>query len=287
MSTIDLNLENYDLEDLLKLFHLDINFGEDDLKQAKRMVMKTHPDKSNLPKEYFLFFSAAYKIIHGIHKFRGKSNCPSSTEYMVDEVDKGNKKIFDSLTKSGNFNKIFNELFEKHKLNDEDVENGYGEWLKSNEDIDNRETTKLTMNQDFERKKHEVQTIIKHKDVEYSVSSLSGQDLCGDQPDNYSASMFSSLQYEDLKKAHVESVIPVTSDDYRKIKKYKDENDIKKQRDSQNITPISLQQAREQLESHKLEKEKNDTYRAFKLAKRDEQIRKENDKIKGHFLRLK
>ena len=55
--SLDLNLDNYELADLLELFKLDYDFGHDDLKQAKRMVLQTHPDKSKLPKEYFLFFS--------------------------------------------------------------------------------------------------------------------------------------------------------------------------------------------------------------------------------------
>ena len=49
-------MDNYNLEDLLRLFHLDYNFNEEQLKSAKKIVLKTHPDKSQLPKEYFLFF---------------------------------------------------------------------------------------------------------------------------------------------------------------------------------------------------------------------------------------
>jgi hypothetical protein len=94
------------------------------------MVMQTHPDKSKLPKDYFLFFSSAFKIVHGIHQFRGKSKCPKGTAYILDEKDKGKEKIFNELTKNKNFNKIFNELFEKNKIAQEDVDTGYGEWLQ-------------------------------------------------------------------------------------------------------------------------------------------------------------
>ena len=38
------------------------------------------------------------------------------------------------------------------------------------------------------------------------------------QPDSYCANIFSKLQYDDLKKAHTESVIPVCDNDYNKIK---------------------------------------------------------------------
>ena len=72
-SELDMNIDNYELQDLLDLFHLDYNFNEEDLKKTKKTVLMTHPDKSKLPKEYFLFFSAAYKIIYSIYEFRYKS----------------------------------------------------------------------------------------------------------------------------------------------------------------------------------------------------------------------
>ena len=57
MESIDLNIENYDLNDLLELFKIDFDFNENDLKSVKKMVMQTHPDRSKLDKKYFLFFS--------------------------------------------------------------------------------------------------------------------------------------------------------------------------------------------------------------------------------------
>ena len=81
---LDLNIDNYNLDELLELFHLSYDFTENDLKQAKRIVLRTHPDKSGLPKEYFLFFSKAYKIVFNIYEFRHKSK-NQSTEYVVEK----------------------------------------------------------------------------------------------------------------------------------------------------------------------------------------------------------
>ena len=55
LEDIDLNIDNYSLDDLLQLFKLPLDFHEEDLKRAKRLVLMTHPDKSNLKKEVFLF----------------------------------------------------------------------------------------------------------------------------------------------------------------------------------------------------------------------------------------
>ena len=47
MDNFDFNIDNYDLEDLLNLFHLNYEFNEDDMKKAKTRALKTHPDKSD------------------------------------------------------------------------------------------------------------------------------------------------------------------------------------------------------------------------------------------------
>ena len=55
-SNLDLDIRNYNLEDITNLFKIPIVFTETDLRTAKLMVLHTHPDKSKLPKDYFLFF---------------------------------------------------------------------------------------------------------------------------------------------------------------------------------------------------------------------------------------
>ena len=56
--TIDLNLENYSREELYKLFgfRTSIILTEEHMKDAKKIVLKTHPDKSRLDNKYFIFF---------------------------------------------------------------------------------------------------------------------------------------------------------------------------------------------------------------------------------------
>ena len=73
LEDIDLNIDNYSLDDLLELFKLELDFGEEDLKLAKRTVLMTHPDKSNLKKEVFLFFCKAYKLVYSVYNFKHRS----------------------------------------------------------------------------------------------------------------------------------------------------------------------------------------------------------------------
>ena len=84
MESLDLNIDNYNLPDILALFGLPTLFNEDDLKRAKLAVLKTHPDKSQLPKEYFLFFTKAYRIVHQIYTIRH----PAINEHYTTHVER-------------------------------------------------------------------------------------------------------------------------------------------------------------------------------------------------------
>ena len=84
MDDLDLDINNYELHDILNLFQIPSNFTEDHLKQCKKAVLKTHPDKSGLDKEVFLFFSKAYKILYEIHIFKNRRE---NTEKEYKSID--------------------------------------------------------------------------------------------------------------------------------------------------------------------------------------------------------
>lgn len=283
---IDLNIDNYDLNDLLELFKLDFDFNTEDLKRVKKTVMQTHPDKSNLDKNYFLFFSSAYKIILSIYDFRHKSFKNQSTEYKI-EKDEEKELLLKKMQKQPNFNKIFNELFEKHRVKDDENENGYGDWLKSDDNMDTRTITMSQMNATFEQKKREIRELVPFQEIEELNSSGAGHfDLTRDKPTYYSSSMFSNLQYEDLKKAHIESVVPVTQEDYLMRPKYKNVLEMQSDLKYNDTKPLSLDQANEYLNQRQSYQNKNDVQRAYKLAKQDEVARKANQGWMSGFKQL-
>ena len=279
-SDLDMNIDNYELDDLLNLFNLEFDFGEEELKQAKKVVLMTHPDKSNLSKDYFLFFSSAYKVILSIYEFRNKSKKSEKDTYakLIDEKDEAKEELLKGLKNKKNFNKVFNELFEKNKIKLEDVDNGYGDWLKSEEDLDTRKTTMNNMNENFERKKRELKAIVLQTGIEdMGVGGNSGHvELTREKPAYYTSSIFSNLGYEDLKKAHVESVVPVTNEDYLSRKQFKNVQELQQFNASQNIKPLSEKESQDYFNNQNLKQNKEDVRRAFKLAKQDESSRKAN-----------
>ena len=283
---IDLNIDNYNLDDLLGLFKLGYNFTENDMKQAKRIVLKTHPDKSKMDKKYFLFFSRAYKVLYSIHQFRTQSNSEKSTVYTI-EKDEAKEKFIKSISKTENFHKVFNEFFDNNYIRTDDIKTGYGDWLKSDEDLNDDKISNMTqMNETFEKKKNTMRALAKKEEIK-DTGNESYLNLSGNTPESYSSSLFSNLQYEDLKKAHVETVIPVSRQDYEEKQKFSNMNDLKMYRDTDNMAPVSLQQSKQLLKNQQNLENKNSVMRAFELAKQDEISKKTNSEWLTRFKQLK
>lgn len=301
---MDLNIENYDLDDIFKLFKIPKNFTEEDMRSAKKIVLKTHPDKSGLHPDYFRFYSKAYKKLYFIWQFKSTSakdnNLKTYDEIMSNDEKVGHfserkkEKLSEFLSsnhlKEGkNFNKWFNEQFEKGRIQSEEESNGYGEWLKSNEDIEEERKISYTqMGQEIEKKKQQVRALVVHKGIDEYYSGFSGaSNLTGDTPECFGSGLFSSLQYEDLRKAHVESVIPVTMDDYNNVKKFKNLNEYNNYRNSQDVVPLSELQATEYLNNKNRHEEIQTTNRAYKLAQQLEVSNKKQSEFWGSISKIK
>ena len=285
---LDLDLENYSLQELLNLFKLKNNFSINDLKITKKMVMLMHPDKSGLEKEYFLFYCKAFRMLKDIYEIRNKrknslNNENSKTEYLADdEDDKGKRLLVEKLLKKDkdNFHIWFNQSFEKINIVEEERKNGYGEWFKSNDDIDTTETTYNMMNQKISEKKEKLSAIIKKTDIMETGQYLSSQnykELDSGVPESYSSNMFSSLPFEDLKKAHTETVVPVSNSDYNKIKKFNNLESYRRERNSQNTKPLTQEEANKYINNkEKLEDNKNIKL-AYKLTREEEKTSEANN----------
>ena len=79
------------------MFQLKYNFDAVELKKARKICFKTHPDQSGLDNKYFLFYMKAYQMIEQIHRFREKKK-EMSTDYKADQSD-ADKKIINTLQK--------------------------------------------------------------------------------------------------------------------------------------------------------------------------------------------
>ena len=286
MENLDLNISNYTYDDILDLFKLERNFDEEDLKKTKRYVLMTHPDKSGLDKEYFLFFCSAYRMLYKVYLFRNRSEQDPCVkrEYASHEVDNEleNEHVWKKLANHDNFNKIFNELFEKHRANQPG--DGYGDWLKEEDDVAVA-NNKDEMEKIIHERKANLRQLVVHKSVGDMQSSM-GTSITG-KVGSYQSGVFSDgLQYDDIKHAYTESVVPVTEEDYKSREKYANMDDYRRARAS-NLMKARTEADHDARMKEKIYNEDSDNIsRAYDLAKADEESRRQRVALASNLLKI-
>lgn len=289
-TSLDLDISNYNLQDILSLFKIPLNFTEGDLKRAKSIVLKTHPDKSGLDPDFFRFYSKAYKMLYSVWEFRKKGDINKGENKNTDYSTYGDddkRELLDQMFQNNerfknknHFNKWFNEQFERNKLSDEKEEKGYEDWLRSNEDNTDslKNVTMETMGHEFEKKKSQARSLIVRQEVQefYGTNSIAATELSGDAPQSFDSDLFSALPFQDLRQAHTETVIPVTFEDYQQKQKFNNVNEMISHRSQQNIKPLSEQQAMDYLKNREKNDEERSVRRAYDLAKQTELAQQRN-----------
>lgn len=294
MVDINMNIHDYTYCELLNLFNID-ELSESTLKIAYKKTMKTHPDHSSLDKSYFLFFVKAFKLlkkVFDLNTYRDKrdryNTCTREKVYQeileklhTDELNQD--QIDDVLNKNhSEFNTWFNQAFEKLNREDENVDTGYEEWFRNENEV-STETTNVSNIRDMHRKieeqkqirsKHFNQEIIQYNNHQ----NEGGYDLSREKCDSYDASVFTKLPYQDLKKAHTETIIPVSETQYHESKQYSF-NEYKNERDNQ-LRGMSSFLNNHQDALNEFQKKENDTnvQRHFSMAKQMEKS-KQNQQI--------
>jgi hypothetical protein len=281
-SNIDLDIDNYSCDDLFNLLGIQgRTLDETLMKSVKKVVLKTHPDKSNLHPDYYIFFSKAYNRLHAIYIAQNKTAKKSdnyNNDYnpaYSDEKEKLLNSFFETNNNFKNpkkFNKWFNDKFEKHHVKEE--EHGYGDWLKSDEGV--VETAKISQSQlgsEMEKHKQRIQGIIPYQGIQDTFSS---------------SSIVSGDGFSDLKQAYEESVIPVTQQDYNKMKKFNSVNEYTNFRDNEhkNVKPMSEQNASKYLKKKNRDLEDQCVAMTFENIKHSEKQKEQNNLFWSDLKRL-
>ena len=206
--------------------------------------------------------------------------------------------------KVSEFNQWFNEKFIQYRLKDEEAESGYEAWFRGNDD-----TTGHTGNSEendgsswadkvarLNQKKQELRNkyaLVERHELDYAggggSAAVGGYDLTRERPQEYSSGIFGNLRYEDLKKAHTETVIPVTEEDYYKTRRFNTVNELQTFRDQsrRDVYRQTSKQEQERIyEQSRMRQDEEDTRRAFILAKQDEISRDIHKKLYSDIFRL-
>ena len=251
----NLDIHMYSLKELLALFHTDYNISLDDLKRAKKQVLMTHPDKSKLPAEYFLFYKKAFDIVVNFYTNQNKQTqepTAENTTYVPASISDTNKHTSKQIKSAINnmnvqeFQDKFNTLFESNMVK---KANGVrNEWFSRDEPAyENQEDVNAkNMGQIFDKIKEKQSGLVRYTGVNNLVAS-SGSNLYeeDEDDDNYVTSdPFSKLKFDDLRKVHKnETVLAVSERDFNKVKQYSSVDHFMRERGNQSLTPLDKPEA--------------------------------------------
>jgi len=257
----NLDIHMYSLKELLGLFNTDYNMSLEDLKRAKKQVLMTHPDKSKLPAEYFLFYKKAFDIVVNFYNNQNKQSQNITTEnttYVPTSISDTNKSTSKQITTAINnlnkkeFQDKFNKLFETNMV--KKTNNARNEWFSKDEPIyeNSDDVNSKNMGQIFDKIKDKQSGMVKYKGVEnLVVNSGSGYNLYDDDESDdiyVTSDPFSKLKFDDLRKVHKdETVLSVSERDYNKVKKYTSVDHFMRERGNQSLTPLEKQEAERML----------------------------------------
>ena len=296
----NLDIAMYSFKDLLELFNLSYNISIEDLKRAKKVVLMTHPDKSKLPPEYFLFYKKAFEHIVKYYETNEKTNkiVPSEkpiysvfkTEDISKTTEKAIEKQINGIPKK-EFNKKFNKLFEDNMAEKHINRN---EWFSSDEPIYNidKTITLSNMGDVIETIKKTNSSLVTYNGVQELRNNTGGQlydDDADDTGNQYvSSDPFGKLKYDDLRKVHKDqTILAVSENEYKNIPKYNSVEQYNRVRNSEPLTPMEKLAAETYLSKQESKIKESMLSKQHISNLKNEEYAKKNKNVLAAFLQLK
>ena len=278
----NLNIKMYSFKELLELFQLSSsNITQEEMKRAKMMVLKMHPDKSRLAPDYFLFYKKAYEIVFQFYQETAKTSAivPTTEQIYSPTNDPSNKTTAKTIQNTMNemgkdqFQQKFNELFvsiaEKPKEN-------VNEWFQKNDPLFEYDeaTTTAGLGQAIDTIKQKTSALAKYTGVQTMASGGPAYDhLYDNDEDSYvSCDPFGKLKYDDLRKVHKDqTVLAVSERDFDKSRQYSSMDHLQRERGSLHIQHI------DKSENERFLKEQQQAMKEQMMAKQYAAVLKTNE----------
>jgi hypothetical protein len=292
----NLDINTYSLEEIFGLFNLNYDLTEDSMRSAKKKVLMIHPDKSQLPANYFHFYKQAYEIILNIYKQKSKINDSKGApkQYSPNVEQHGTIGNNETDLSTDVFKKVsntkFNELYDQNMTKKTD--NSRYEWFRRDEpvmdDFSKRQVNPKNMGSELDLIKQKQAALIVYKGVQ-EMQSGGGTSYFDDDEstDEYVAcDVFSKLKFDDLRKVHKDqTVFAVSEADFNNRPQYKTVDQFVRERGDN--APLSKAEAATLLERQQKEKEQiimNKQHRDYMLQKEYEEKQKT---VRAAFLQLR
>jgi len=297
--THNLNIHMYKLNEILDLFGLSYDISIEDLKQAKKIVLMTHPDKSKLNAEYFLFYKKAFDIIVQFYENQTKQNRPVPKEEIkyqsmnTNGYDKSSSnKIRNTINEmpTNEFQERFNQLFEENMSSKPDVSKN--EWFTKDDNIYKvpENVNSKNIGQVFQRFKEENSNTVlaKYRGVE-NINTHSGSGYYDEEDnDQYVAcDVFSKLKFDDLRKVHKDQTIfAVSENDYQKVPQFSSVDHYVRERSKVSMTPLEKEQAELMLSQQERQYRETMMKKEHAAKLKSMEYEQKNKTVLGNFMRL-
>lgn len=300
MATHNLNINTYNLDEILELFHLSYNISVNDLKRAKKVVLMTHPDKSKLGPEYFLFYKKAFDVVVQFYENQHKQNQVVPTEepkYEPINASNINKSAVRKVTSVINemspseFNSKFNQLFNANMSSKPNAERN--SWFTKDEasyQVDG-DVNKQNMGVMFDKMKQQQNSTVlsRYRGVE-NLTSGSGSNLY-DEEDNdeyVQCDPFSKLKFDDLRKVHKDqTVLAVSEKDINNVQLYSSIDQYNRVRGQQTLTPLEKSEAERLLSTQEQQFKQRIMQKEYQSNLRTMEYEQKNKTVLSSFLQLR
>ena len=298
--SFDFSKINYSLLNPYEVLEVNKNFTWDELKNAYRhTALLTHPDKDGGNKIVFNFVTECFKILAEEYKSRNQNKTFMELKQQFKNSNNEDEKQPAPIT-GENFNDKFNKTFEMCKLEDDELDFGYGDIMSESSKI--RED--FSQSNLFDKKKFDTQTfnsiftkhtpapskeLTKYKEPEPMIlaKTMNYTEIGGKRPDDYSSSVEKSgknnLIYSDYKMAYSntrlvdEDAINKTLKDFKNVEEYEKYRNIK-------LKKGLSDKEKKIMEQKKLKEERDEYERLERIKQNDIKIRINNEKASRLFI---
>jgi hypothetical protein len=262
----NLDIRQYSLDEVYALFGVQREtLSIEGLKKAKQRVLMTHPDKSGMPSDYFIFYKKALEILatdyaemHRVEQSSKRMNELEHNGYTYShgggEDEERMRAVASKAAEGDRFQRDFNRIFEEQMQ--QKIDDSRNDWFR--DDRATYDTSKVGksstiqgMSQSMEEIKRQQRAVARYtggvREMTHHLGTrlYDGQGADESAEDQYiSGDPFAKLKFEDLRRVHKdETVFQVSESDFNNQKTYKNIEEYGRARSSQQFEQISKQQS--------------------------------------------
>jgi curved DNA-binding protein CbpA len=299
--SFDYSKINFNLLNPYEVLEVNKNFTWNELKDAyKHTALITHPDKEGGNKLVFNFVTECFKTLAEEYKSRSqnKTFMELKNQFKTDNYEDDEKKP--APITGTNFNDKFNKTFEMCKLEDDELDFGYGDIMSESSKV-REDFSQLNL---FDKKKFDTKTfnniftkhtpapskdIIKYKEPEPMVlaKTMNYTEIGGKRPDDYSSSVEKSsknnLIYSDYKIAYSNTRLVDDEAINKSLKDFKNVEEYEKYRNNKLKKGLSDKE-KKLMEQKKINEDREEYERLERIKQNDIKIRINNEKASRLFI---